>query len=225
MTTAVRTLSILMILAGAAAVLTGCGGMLGEKFYDYTPPTPPDMPMLAVSKLMTGSFSSAEQAAADPDFRDIRLEMSQIWPARSDGVWLYVEQSAAGAPAPYRQRVYRLTRKDADSYVSDIYTLPDEAAYVGAWSDPSRFASLSPEQLAPKAGCGVTLDRVDDYTYKGATSGKACPSELEGATYATSEVTVTAMWLKSWDRGYDKDDQQVWGATKGPYIFKKTASR
>ena len=126
MTTAVRTLSILTILAGAAAVLTGCGGLLGEKFYDYTPPTPPDMQLRAVSKLMTGSFSSAEQAAADPEYRDIRLEMSQIWPARSDGVWLYVEQSAADAPAPYRQRVYRLTRKDADSYVSDVYTLPDE---------------------------------------------------------------------------------------------------
>ncbi|MBK7703651.1 MAG: chromophore lyase CpcT/CpeT [bacterium] len=222
MTTAVRTLSILTILAGAAAVLTGCGGFLGEKFYDYTPPTPPDMQLLAFSKLMTGSFSSAPQAAADPEFRDIRLEMSQIWPARSDGVWLYVEQTVAGAPAPYRQRVYRLTRKDADSYVSDVYTLPDETSFAGAWNDPARFAALTPEQLTPKPGCGVTLDKVDDYTYKGATTDKKCASELDGATYATSEVTVTAMWLKSWDRGYDNDGQQVWGAIKGPYIFTKT---
>jgi hypothetical protein len=225
MTTAVRTLSLLMLLACAAAALTGCGGILGEKFYDYTAPPPADMPLLSVAKLMTGSFSSAPQAAADPEYRDIRLEMSQIWPARADGVWLYVEQSVAGAASPYRQRVYRLTRKDDDSYISDVYTLPDEAAYAGAWNDPGRFAALSPEQLSLKAGCGVTLDRVDDYTYKGATEGKNCASELDGASYATSEVTLTALWLKSWDRGFDKDGKQVWGAVNGPYTFTKTASR
>jgi hypothetical protein len=225
MTTAVRTLSILTILAGAAAVLTGCGGMLGEKFYDYTPPTPPDMPMLAVSKLLTGSFSSAAQAAADPDFRDLRLESVQIWPNRADGVWLYVEQSAAGDPAPLRQRVHRFTRKDADSYVCDAYTLPDAAAYAGAWSDPSRFAALAPEHLTPLTGCGMTLDKADDYTYKGGTNGKSCAGGLEGAAYATSEMTVTAMWLKIWERGYDKDDQQTQSSTKGPLIFTKTSPR
>lgn len=225
MTTAVRTLSILTILAGAAAVLTGCGGMLGDKFYDYTPPTPPDMQMLAVSKLMTGSFSSAAQTAADPDFRDLRLESAQIWPTRADGVWLYVEQSAAGDPAPLRQRVHRLTRKDTDSYICDTYVLPDAASYAGAWSDPSRFAALPPEHLTPLTGCAVTLNRVDDYTYKGDTSGKTCAGGLEGAAYATSEMTVTAMWLKIWERGYDKDDQQTLGSVKGPLVFQKTASR
>ncbi len=225
MTTAVRTLSILTILAGAAAVLTGCGGMLGEKFYDYTPPTPPDMPMLAVSKLLTVSFSSAAQAAADPDFGDLRLESAQIWPARADGVWLYVEQTAAGDPASLRQRIHRLTRKDDDSYVCDAYALPDAAAYAGAWSDPSRFDALAPELLVPQTGCGVTLNKVDDYTYNGETGGKTCAGGFAGAAYTTSEVTVTAMWLKIWDRGYDKNDQQIQGSTKGPLVFTKTAPR
>ena len=27
--------------------------------------------------------------------------------------------------------------------------------------------------------------------------------------------------LTSWDRGFDSNDKQVWGATSGPYVFKK----
>ena len=46
---------------------------------------------------MTGTFSSASQAAADPaHFFDIRLIMVPIWEdlAQGDERWLYVEQAA-----------------------------------------------------------------------------------------------------------------------------------
>jgi hypothetical protein len=29
--------------------------------------------------------------------------------------------------------------------------------------------------------------------------------------------------LKTWDRGYDKEDHQVWGAVSGGYIFKRVS--
>jgi hypothetical protein len=32
---------------------------------------------------------------------------------------------------------------------------------------------------------------------------------------------VTANEITSWDRGFDSAGKQVWGATKGPYQFKK----
>jgi hypothetical protein len=48
-----------------------------------------------VAAWMTGSFSSAAQAAADPDFRDIRLHVAPIWPEAGGVRWLYVEQAAA----------------------------------------------------------------------------------------------------------------------------------
>uniref|UniRef100_UPI0038D3A63C CpcT/CpeT family chromophore lyase n=1 Tax=Flavobacterium sp. TaxID=239 RepID=UPI0038D3A63C len=50
---------------------------------------------------------------------------------------------------------------------------------------------------------------------------KTCASELRGASYATSKVTITANQVLSWDQGFDKDDKQVWGATKAGYIFDK----
>ncbi|MDH3592370.1 MAG: CpcT/CpeT family chromophore lyase, partial [Planctomycetota bacterium] len=68
----------------------------------------PDLALL--TERMTGTFSSREQAVADPDnFRAIRLVMLPIWTQRGDGPWLYVEQAAEDALGrPYRQRVYRL---------------------------------------------------------------------------------------------------------------------
>ncbi len=46
----------------------------------------------------------------------------------------------------------------------------------------------------------------------------------QGASYATSEVTLDEVALESWDRGYDDTDTQVWGATQGPYVFiRRTA--
>jgi hypothetical protein len=29
--------------------------------------------------------------------------------------------------------------------------------------------------------------------------------------------------MESWDRGFDAQGNQVWGATKGPYVFDKVA--
>lgn len=198
----------------------------------------------ALESIMTGSYSSAAQAAADPDYADIRLEMRRIWPGRIDlrgpderaMIWVYVEQAAASAlERPYRQRLYRVVAKSAgdEAWIeSEVYTLPGEAlAYAGAWRDPARFDGLSPRQLAFKEGCTVTLrsgrgasPEADELT--GGTTGTGCASDLRGAVYATSEVTITGDELRTWDRGFDAAGNQVWGATKGPYIFRRVeASR
>jgi len=171
---------------------------------------------------MTGSFSSAAQAAADPDYRDIRLHMAPIWASRTDGRWLYVEQAVAEKQdAPYRQRVYRVHR-DEHGLVSDVYELPgDPLELAGAWKNPGAFAALTPELLSPRTGCSIRLTRRDDGAYIGATEHGACPSELNGASFATSEVVITPTLLASWDRGFDASGKQVWGAEKGAYEFVK----
>lgn len=56
-----------------------------------------DEELLQLKDWMVGSFSSQEQAEADTNFFDIRLEMVEIWESESDTIWLYVEQAAACA--------------------------------------------------------------------------------------------------------------------------------
>ncbi|MCY2959392.1 MAG: chromophore lyase CpcT/CpeT [Planctomycetota bacterium] len=171
---------------------------------------------------MTGSFSSSAQSAADKDYRDIRLHMAPIWTARDDGRWLYVEQAVAEKQEkPYRQRVYRVHAED-HGLVSDVYELPGNPLdYAGAWKDATRLKDVKPETLMPRTGCSIRLQRLPDGSYSGATEHGACPSELNGAKFATSEVVITPHLLASWDRGFDASGKQVWGAEKGAYQFVK----
>jgi hypothetical protein len=174
---------------------------------------------------MTGAFSSKAQADADKEYFDVHLHMARAWKDRPGEYWLYVEQAMATAlDKPYRQRVYKLEKRSDKVILSRVYDLPgDPLKFAGAWKKDEPLADIKPEQLTEKAGCAITLIRKADGTYSGATKGQGCVSNLKGASYATSEVTITADTLTSWDRGYDAANKQVWGAVKGPYVFMKSA--
>ncbi|NIM65424.1 MAG: hypothetical protein GTO51_05465 [Candidatus Latescibacteria bacterium] len=175
---------------------------------------------------MTGYFSSEEQASADSDYVDVRLRMVRIWQDRTDGYWLYVEQAIAiRQHKPYRQRVYHLTRLNEDTFESSVYMLPDPVHFVGKWRTPSAFSTLSPDSLQFREGCSILLKRKDANAFIGNTKGNSCASKLRGASYTTSEVIIKPDALISWDRGFDANGRQVWGTTKGGYIFKKLAKQ
>jgi len=174
-----------------------------------------------LTTLMTGSFSSAKQAANDDQFYDIRLEMVRIWTKRTDGVWLYVEQaSAAALDKPYRQRVYHLTG-DGQAWKSEVFELPGADAYIGGWKRTGQFDGLSPDRLTLRTGWAVYLEQSRKENFRGSTRDKECLSQLRGASYATSEVVITQNGISSWNRGYDSKNTQVWGAVVGPYQFDR----
>ena len=168
---------------------------------------------------MTGSFSSAAQAAETEGYFDIRLETVRIWPGRDDGVWLYVQQGVADRfEEPYRQRIYHVGR-DGERFSSAVYSLPgDPLELAGAWAEPERFDAMAPSDLSERTGCTVFLERQGN-RFVGSTVEDQCTSQLRGASYATSEVEVSAEGLTSWDRGYDAAGEQVWGAEDGAYVF------
>jgi len=141
---------------------------------------PPPANVQELAGWMTGSFSSAEQAASDPSFFDIRLHMTRIWPTRSDGPWLYVEQAAAAKlNEPYRQRVYRLVAQGDGTIESRVFTLPgDPLRFAGKWAAPADFETLKPEDLELRAGCSLYLRRTSDGAYVGSTQGQGCESSL-----------------------------------------------
>jgi len=192
-------------------------------------PTTRDLDVLA--SWMSGSFDSRAQHDATKDapenarYFDIRLHMTRIWPERTDGRWLYVEQAEASAQErPYRQRVYRV-HADERGFASDVYLLPgDVSKFVGAWRRPESLNGVTPESLVLREGCTIRLTRDANGAFVGATEGDACHSERQGAHHATSQVTITESMLTSWDRGFDASGKQVWGATAGPYRFVKQRS-
>jgi CpeT protein len=173
----------------------------------------------------TGSFRSAAKAQADAGFHAVLLHMAPIWRARDDGPWLYVEQALAATPqAPYRQRGCRPRSLGEGVFESRVYELRDPAGAVGAWKEGAPAPGAGPDALIEKPGCAVILRRLDNGSFAGSTLGSQCATEGGGAAHATSEVTITADGLRTWDRGFDAAGAQVWGSTQGPYRFERFAA-
>lgn len=171
-------------------------------------------------QLMQGTFNSHQQSLKDSSFYDITLHMYPIWQVNQ--YYLYVEQSVSSMQdQPYRQRVYQLKRTSDSTITSFIYKLPNDSLWVGLWKRPVSSIGLSPADLIPLNGCEVTLTRKRKNYFVGSTSENSCQSTLHGARYAHSEVEISPGTIYSWDKGLDAKGNQIWGAIKGGYIFKK----
>ncbi|MFO0838856.1 MAG: chromophore lyase CpcT/CpeT [Phycisphaerae bacterium] len=179
-----------------------------------------DLSLLAA--WMRGSFSSAAQAARDPEFKDLRLELAPIWPHLTDGYWFYVEQAAGNdLQHPYRQRVYQLVATPGGAFESRVFELPGDAlTWAGAFREPARFDGLTPSRLTPLTGCTVRLTR-EGGAFVGSTVGNGCPSTLRGAAFGQSQVAITPIGIQTLDQGFDSTGKQIPGDGKGPYEFLK----
>ncbi len=177
---------------------------------------------------MIGNYNSAEQAATDKEYFDIRLHIARIWKERpeSEGLYLYVEQATASAQQrPYRQRVYHLrVRKEDGKLESVVYELANPIRFTGQWKEDKPLATQTPDSLIARQGCSVVMRKSGRREFRGATIGQECLSSLRGAKYAQTDVTITPKQLLSWDRGFDDKGEQVWGAKFGGYIFKKESA-
>jgi len=170
--------------------------------------------------IMQGKYSSQIQSEKDTTYFNISLRMVPIW--KNKGHYLYVEQALfKSQDKPYRVRIYKVSQHGANEFISEIHTLKNEKEWIGKWKTPEAFDVLSENDIELKQGCSVVLHRVGKNKFVGKTGEKTCPSELRGASYASSKVTVSENEIFSWDQGFDKEGKQVWGATKGGYEFIK----
>lgn len=178
--------------------------------------------LVKLAGIMSGEFSSEKQALADKDFIHIQLRMTPVMKENTDGYWLYIEQAVASSPeAPYRQRVYHLYIQDDTTIVSKVFELKNPAQYIGGFADQSKLALIQADSLIDRQGCNIMLRKTGKKKFTGSTPGKECVSTLKGATYATSEVVITPKKMVTWDRGWNREDKQVWGSEKGGYVFLK----
>lgn len=193
------------------------------------PPARAEAPGAAeeVASLLAGTFDSKAQAEADPEgFRAVRLvavPVPRSRLAKGEPV-LYVEQALLTTPnKPYRQRFYRVEETADGNVISRVFEPKEPLAVSGKWRDPADLALYGAGDVVERIGCAVRLKRTAD-GWEGATEGKNCPSALSGARYATSRVKLVPGRIESWDRGWDLEDRQVWGAKGGPYLFEKRSA-
>ena len=183
----------------------------------------------SLARRLTGRFTSEAQSREDPDYFDVRCDGFPLWKERGEQ-WLYVERTVPGLPeSPYRQTVYRLGgeaagKADKRRFELDAYAIVEPGRFAGASSDPARLSAMTSQDLVARPGCSILLERGGDDTFTGGTKGRDCPGDAPGVAYVTSEWTVTKDTLMRWDRGFDADGRQVWGATKGPYVFRRVVA-
>lgn len=180
-----------------------------------------DKELAAFAKMMAGTYNSTAQAKRDTDYFSISLVMHPIWTDRSDAKWIYVEQAmSTKLEKPYRVRVYQLEHPSKGVFTSKIYTIKEEKSFFGLHKDAAKEKALTFDKIEIKDGCTVTLaEKAGIYT--GGTDADKCPSSLRGAKYATTKITMKKGELVSWDQGFDATNKQIWGATKGGYVFVK----
>ena len=171
-------------------------------------------------EIMQGSYSSEKQSIIDTSYFNISLKMIPIW--KNKGHYLYVEQALfKKQDKPYRIRIYKLSQTNENEFMSEIHTIKNEKRWIGMWKNPEAFDTLNPNDIDLKKGCEVILKRIANNKFDVQTGIKTCPSELRGASYATSKVSIFKNQIISWDQGFDKTNKQVWGAEKAGYIFEK----
>jgi|GEM_PF-355717 len=171
---------------------------------------------------MKGTFYDVVPASENTGQDTMNLKMYPIWEDKEEEVyWMYVEQALSSKKEkPNHQYIYRIEQKDSTTFVSSTYTLAEPEKYIGSWTKPKLYDDLSMDAILIQEGCEVILKKEGNM-YIGETSEGTCLSTMRGATYTTSEITVTKDGIISWDRGFNKEGKQVWGAEKGGYIFDK----
>jgi CpeT protein len=171
---------------------------------------------------LTGRYDSSKQAAADRSYYAINLTMCPVDAPQYGARTLYVEQAMAGR-APYRQRLYvvEAVAGEPTKALSKVFEFDQPDAMIG-FCKSGKAALPSGVAATEKTGCGVVLTwNADASTFTGGTTDKRCASTLNGASYTSSEVTMESARMVTWDRGFDAQDKQVWGATKGGYVFDR----
>jgi CpeT protein len=170
--------------------------------------------------LLEGRFDSADQARSTPGYPAIQLVACPAEvPALGPHV-LYVEQARMdAADRPERQRVYVIEPGDPvdSAAVARVFDLAVPGSSIGACGLSVR-PRFTRDELVERVGCKVSL-HADGPVYRGATSGRGCPTTLKGATYVTSDVVLDTFGLRSWERGFDPSGAQKWGTESGPYVF------
>lgn len=173
-------------------------------------------------RMLTGRFDSEDQAASDKSFYAVQLQTCAVAAPELGSRVLYVEQALmTKLSSPYRQRLYVVddVAGAPGSVESKVFELESPSAAVGL-CDKAPDTTFAASEAIAREGCAVRLawDAANG-EFVGGTDGKACESDLNGASYATSKVTLKSDALESLDQGFDSSGMQVWGAVKGPYVF------
>lgn len=170
---------------------------------------------------LEGTMSTAAQAASDPNFVGVQMTTCRITLSdpQPQSVYLYQEQALAdNLNAPYRQRFLQITPGDDNRINSLTFKPQNPEQWTGLCAQPN--PSLNSAVLGDPF-CTVSLRASSLGGYVGSTPTGGCPASARGAVSVTNVVVLHAAGMDTWDRGFDAQGNQVWGADDVPYRYRR----
>jgi len=186
-----------------------------------------------VAALLSGKMDTSAQAIANPKAPNVQMTTCRIellTPADSESIFLYQEQAmSTSLDKPYRQRFLEISPSPLSQSVrSRSFKPADPTRWSGLCdSRKDRFTNRAdnPKQITNLSDlgtpiCNVFLKQVGTI-YLGNTPIDGCPANVRGAVRITNHIELTPASMNTWDRGFDAQGKQVWGAKTESYQFRR----
>lgn len=176
----------------------------------------------AVAAHLTRTMDTTDQAERSPHFVGVQMTTCAVrvseQSAEPSTIYLYQEQAlTASIENPYRQRFLQITLSEDTTQVESRTFKP---VTPEVWTGLCQQAT--PVVNASDLGnlvCIVSL-RPSSLGYVGQTPDEGCPVNLRGAVRLTNTIVLHQNGMDTWDRGFDANGVQVWGAESEPYEYR-----
>ena len=180
----------------------------------------------AVATHLIGVMDTSIQAATS-DTADVRMTTCSVKlePENSHlnvahAIFLYQEQALTNKlNQPYRQRFLRLAPSiNGRTVESKSFLATNPEKWIGLCTQPKNSRLVQASEVSDRQ-CSVFLVPIES-SYVGTTQPGGCDTNLRGAVTITNRILLHGEGMDTWDRGFDAQGNQVWGAQDIPYQFR-----
>ncbi|WP_013321691.1 chromophore lyase CpcT/CpeT [Gloeothece verrucosa] len=178
---------------------------------------------------LVGIMDTSAQAAENPKKSSVRMTTCQVtFRGANDSVqnsfgspvYLYQEQALTQElNKPYRQRFLEIQPSVGQETVeSKSYKPAQPETLIGLCNKPESERVLQQSDLGEFV-CRVFLKPSPD-GFIGETPPEGCPANVRGAVKITNTIILHSRGMDTWDKGYDAQGHQVWGAREDAYQYR-----
>ncbi len=169
---------------------------------------------------LVGVMDTSAQAEVNPQRVKVQMTTCKLeLKGEVDSIYLYQEQALAEKlNQPYRQRILHLIDLEDGQVESKSYKLTNEKQWIGFCNQPASSRMLNKSDLGDSV-CSVFLRPVITI-YIGETPPEGCPANVRGAVKITNKIILHKLGMDTFDRGFDAEGNQVWGAVNDSYQFR-----
>jgi CpeT/CpcT family (DUF1001) len=180
-----------------------------------------------VASRLEGIMDTSARARVNPKAANVRMTACRVGITQNTNqsvgkpIFLYQEQALSRElNKPYRQRFLEISSVNNGRTVRSLsYKPANSESVINLCNKPVSERIVKFSDLG-KPVCSVFLTRSQE-NYIGVTPSGGCPANVRGAVKITNTIVLKKTGMNTWDRGFDANGKQVWGAESESYEFRK----